>query len=253
MEKAIIMILVLAILGLIGYAVVGNKQKSAQGKAYNYSSPSAVPSESPAVVPSPIFSPILPVTQEERKKMKNYIATIKTNRGEIKIELLSQAAPNTVKNFVTLAKQKYYEGIIFHRVIKDFMLQTGDPTGTGAGGQSAFGKSFDDEINAQSLGLSKEKIAALQQKGYRYQDDLQSLKIEVGTMAMANRGPATNGSQFFIVTQSAQPHLDGLHTAFGKVTEGMDVVGKIAAVAVDGNAKPVKDVVIESITVAEKD
>lgn len=150
-------------------------------------------------------------------------ATIMTTLGPIKIELYPKDAPKTVANFTKLAEQGYYNGVIFHRVIQEFMIQGGDPTGTGTGGQSVFGKEFEDEINER--------------------------KIEAGTLAMANRGPGTNGSQFFIVTQNPQPHLDGKHTVFGKVVEGMETVGKIAAVEVDANDKPKVDVKMENISI----
>ncbi len=169
-----------------------------------------------AAIPSPA------PTNEEKKNMS---ATMSTSMGDIKIELFAKDAPKTVENFTKLAEKGYYDGVIFHRVIKDFMIQGGDPTGTGTGGESVFGATFEDEINSH--------------------------KIVAGTLAMANRGPNTNGSQFFIVTESAQPHLDGKHTAFGQVTEGMDVVKKIAAVQVGANDKPVTDVKITGIKVAK--
>jgi cyclophilin family peptidyl-prolyl cis-trans isomerase len=151
-------------------------------------------------------------------------ATITTDKGDITIELYPNDAPKTVENFTTLAKRNYYNGIIFHRVMKDFMIQTGDPTGKGTGGESAFGGAFADEINSH--------------------------KIDVGTVAMANSGPNTNGSQFFIVTEEPQPHLDGKHTVFGKATAGMDVVRAIAAVPVDQTTqKPLTDIKIQSISI----
>jgi len=130
---------------------------------------------------------------------KNYGATIETNRGNIEIELYPQYAPNTVNNFVFLAEEGFYDGVTFHRVIGNFMVQGGDPTGTGSGGP-----------------------------GYRFEDEFDSnpLKHETGTLSMANAGPNTNGSQFFI-THAPQPHLDGRHTVFGKVSGGQDVVDAI--------------------------
>ena len=130
---------------------------------------------------------------------KNYGATIETNRGNIEIELYPQYAPNTVNNFVFLAEEGFYDGVTFHRVIGNFMVQGGDPTGTGSGGP-----------------------------GYRFEDEFDSnpLKHETGALSMANAGPNTNGSQFFI-THAPQPHLDGRHTVFGKVTSGQDVVDAI--------------------------
>ncbi|RME07511.1 MAG: peptidylprolyl isomerase [Anaerolineae bacterium] len=127
---------------------------------------------------------------------KMYRATIETERGDIVLELYPQYAPKTVNNFVFLARQGFYDGVTFHRVIENFVIQGGDPTGTGRGGP-----------------------------GYRFEDETAGnpLKHESGVISMANAGPNTNGSQFFI-THSPQPHLDGRHTVFGKVIEGMDVV-----------------------------
>ena len=130
---------------------------------------------------------------------KKYEATIETDRGDIVLELAPQYAPKTVNNFVFLARQGYYDGVTFHRVIKDFMIQGGDPTGSGRGGP---GYKFADEFTGNPL------------------------KHATGVISMANAGPGTNGSQFFI-THSPQPHLDGRHTVFGKVTQGQDVVDAI--------------------------
>jgi peptidyl-prolyl cis-trans isomerase B (cyclophilin B) len=130
---------------------------------------------------------------------KKYTATMETNRGTIVIELYPQYAPKTVNNFVFLAGESYYDGVTFHRVIADFMIQGGDPTGSGRGGP-----------------------------GYKFEDEVRNnpLKHETGVLSMANAGPNTNGSQFFI-THSPQPHLNGKHTVFGKVTSGMDVVNAV--------------------------
>lgn len=130
---------------------------------------------------------------------KKYTAKIETTRGTIEIELAPQHAPKTVNNFVFLARQGFYDGVSFHRVISNFMIQGGDPTGTGRGGP-----------------------------GYRFEDETRGnpLRHETGVLSMANAGPNTNGSQFFI-THSPQPHLDGKHTVFGKVTSGQDVVDAI--------------------------
>jgi peptidyl-prolyl cis-trans isomerase B (cyclophilin B) len=130
---------------------------------------------------------------------KTYQAVIETSRGVIELELYPQHAPKTVNNFVFLAKEGFYDGVTFHRVIKNFMIQGGDPTGTGRGGP-----------------------------GYKFQDELKEnpLKHETGVISMANSGPNTNGSQFFI-THSPQPHLNGRHTVFGKVVRGQDVVDAI--------------------------
>ncbi|MER2598173.1 MAG: peptidylprolyl isomerase [Caldilineales bacterium] len=130
---------------------------------------------------------------------KHYTATLKTNRGDIVIALDADHAPKTVNNFVFLVNDGFYDGVTFHRVISDFMIQGGDPAGTGYGGP-----------------------------GYRFEDEVRNnpLKHETGVLSMANTGPNTNGSQFFI-THSPQPHLNGKHTVFGKVTDGMKVVNAI--------------------------
>lgn len=186
------------------------------------------------------------------------VAIMHTSEGDIKLELFDKAAPKTVENFLGLAKKGYYNDTLFHRVIKDFMIQGGDPlskesdaTKYGTGGESLWGGKFDDEINATSLGLSAEQVAVLEQQGYKYNTGLQSYKVEPGVIAMANSGPNTNGSQFFIVTEQAQTHLDGKHTVFGKVIEGMDVVKKIAAKEVDQNDLPKESVKISSIEESE--
>ena len=134
-------------------------------------------------------------------------ATLHTNHGPIQIELFDEDAPKTVENFRKLAADGFYDGVIFHRVIKDFMVQGGDPTGTGTGGP-----------------------------GYTFEDEINDNKIVRGALAMANAGPNTNGSQFFIVTTPEAPWLDGKHTVFGRVVEGMDVVRRILAAETTPNA-----------------
>jgi cyclophilin family peptidyl-prolyl cis-trans isomerase len=146
-------------------------------------------------------------------------ATLHTNHGDITIELFDEDAPKTVDNFKKLAGDSFYDGVIFHRVIKDFMIQGGDPTGTGRGGP-----------------------------GYTFEDEFNDHKVARGALAMANAGPNTNGSQFFIVTTDAAPWLDGKHTVFGRVVEGMDVVDKIEASDTDRNDRPRQDAVIERVT-----
>ena len=150
-------------------------------------------------------------------------ATLHTNRGAIEIELYPEAAPKTVENFVKLAGEGFYDGVIFHRVIPDFMIQGGDPTGTGMGGP-----------------------------GYQFDDEFNDHKVERGALAMANAGPNTNGSQFFIVTADATPWLDGKHTVFGKVTSGMDVVDEIQSVDRDARDKPHEDVTIDRVEVSQE-
>lgn len=151
-------------------------------------------------------------------------AVIKTDKGDIRLELYSKNAPKTVANFIDLAGKGFYNGLKFHRVISDFVIQGGDPKGDGTGGP---GYAFEDEINPWSLGLSEEAINALEAEGYKYTRSLDSYKMTTGVLAMANAGPNTNGSQFFIVTGLAQSHLDGRHTVFGRVVEGLDVARQI--------------------------
>lgn len=185
------------------------------------------------------------------------VAVFHTNHGDIAVRLFPEQAPKTVENFVTHAKNGYYDGLIFHRVINDFMIQGGDPTGTGCGGESIWGHPFEDEFSAK----------------------LHNLR---GALSMANAGPGTNGSQFFIVqakrvspsllaqmadlrkyfpaeaeeayrTQGGTPHLDYRHTVFGQVYDGMAVVDEIAAVATGAQDRPHEDVVIHTIEVKEYD
>jgi cyclophilin family peptidyl-prolyl cis-trans isomerase len=159
--------------------------------------------------------------------MANRTAVIQTNKGTLKFELLEQDAPKTTENFRLLAEKGYYNDVIFHRVIKGFMIQGGDPTGTGRGGESAWGGRFADEINPSS---------EVYRRGYK-----------AGTVAMANAGPNTNGSQFFIM------HVDyGLppsYTIFGRITEGQEVVDAIAASETDRSDRPTSDVKMEKVTI----
>jgi cyclophilin family peptidyl-prolyl cis-trans isomerase len=159
--------------------------------------------------------------------MPNRKAVIKTNHGTIRFELLEADAPKTTQNFIQLAEKGYYNGVIFHRVIKGFMIQGGDPTGTGRGGQSAWGGRFDDEINSSS---------EVYKRGYK-----------AGTVAMANAGPNTNGSQFFIM--HVDYPLPPNYTIFGRITEGQEVVNAIASVPTGANDKPVSAVTMESVTI----
>lgn len=152
-------------------------------------------------------------------------AVLYTSMGEIHLELYPLECPKTVENFVTHAKNGYYDGMIFHRVIKSFMIQTGDPNGDGTGGVSIWGDEFEDELRP-------------------------NLKHGPFTLSMANAGPGTNASQFFITTVSC-PWLDGKHTAFGKVTRGIEVVTQIENVRVDDKSKPLMDVKVRQIKIAE--
>ena len=159
--------------------------------------------------------------------MPNRTAAVQTNKGTIRFELLEPDAPKTTENFITLAERSYYDGVIFHRVIKGFMIQGGDPTGTGRGGESAWGGRFNDEIDSSS---------ALYQRGYKK-----------GTVAMANAGPNTNGSQFFIM--HADYPLPPSYTIFGRVTDGLDVVDTIAQSETDRSDRPASEVKIEKVTI----
>ena len=160
------------------------------------------------------------ITCKELEKMNNY-AVIKTNMGTMKIELFEKRAPKTTENFITLAKKGFYNGLTFHRVIKGFMIQGGDPNGDGTGGP---GYTIPDEFNPELKHDSE------------------------GIVSMANAGPNTGGSQFFI-TLAPTPWLDGHHAVFGKVVEGMDVLEKIGSVKTDSNDKPVEPVVMESVSI----
>lgn len=176
-------------------------------------------------------------------------AIIHTSMGDIEVQLYKNDTPKTVDNFAKLAQNGAYDNLTWHRVIKGFMIQGGDPSGDGTGGTSADGGYFADEINPTSLGLTADQIKPLVEKGYIYDYTLKSHKMDVGSLAMANSGPNTNGSQFFIVTEQAQPHLDGQHTVFGKVTKGLDIAVQISSVPVDENDKPTEPVLITSIEV----
>src|SRR5438874_4363528 len=149
-------------------------------------------------------------------------ATMQTNKGAIELELFDEDAPKTVENFTKLAREGFYDGVIFHRVIEDFMIQGGDPTGTGSGGP-----------------------------GYEFEDEPNEHPVDRGALAMANAGPNTNGSQFFIVTADACPWLDGKHTVFGRVTSGMDVVDAISAVDRDARDRPSEPVVVERVELSD--
>jgi cyclophilin family peptidyl-prolyl cis-trans isomerase len=149
-------------------------------------------------------------------------ATMHTTNGPIVFELFDQDAPKTVENFRKLASEGFYDGLIFHRVIKDFMIQGGCPEGIGTGGP-----------------------------GYTFEDEFNDHKVVRGALAMANAGPNTNGSQFFIVTVGAAGWLDGKHTVFGEVTEGMDVVDSLEAVATDGGDRPTEPIGIASIELSD--
>jgi peptidyl-prolyl cis-trans isomerase B (cyclophilin B) len=149
-------------------------------------------------------------------------AVLHTNHGPIELELFDEDAPKTVENFRKLGADGFYDGVIFHRVIKEFMIQGGDPTGTGTGGP-----------------------------GYTFEDEFNDHRVVRGALAMANAGPNTNGSQFFIVTTDEAPWLDGKHTVFGRVTGGMDAVDSIESGDTDARDKPVADAIIERVEVRD--
>jgi len=150
-------------------------------------------------------------------------ATLHTSEGSIEIELFPEEAPQTVANFAKLAGEGFYDGLIFHRVIPDFMIQGGCPQGIGTGGP-----------------------------GYNFEDEFNDHKVVKGALAMANSGPNTNGSQFFIVTAEATPWLDGKHTVFGQVTAGQDVVDRISHVDRDGRDRPTTPVTIDRVELEER-
>ena len=149
-------------------------------------------------------------------------AILHTNAGKITVELFDEDAPKTVDNFRKLAGDGFYDGLAFHRIIKDFMIQGGCPQGTGTGGP-----------------------------GYQFEDEINEHKIVRGALAMANAGPNTNGSQFFIVTTDAAPWLDGKHTVFGRVTDGMDAVDALEGTETDGNDRPTQPQRIERMELAD--
>ena len=149
-------------------------------------------------------------------------AVLHTNHGPVELELHDEDAPKTVENFRKLAEDGFYDGVTFHRVIPDFMIQGGDPTGTGMGGP-----------------------------GYTFEDEINEHKVERGALAMANAGPNTNGSQFFVVTKAEAPWLDGKHTVFGQVTGGMETVDAIEGVRTGAGDRPVDPPVIESIDLSD--
>ena len=164
-------------------------------------------------------------------QVKNNMVSIETNMGTIKLELFGQDAPQTVRNFITLARQGFYDGTKFHRVIPDFMIQGGDPN------------SKDNDWSNDGQGGP----------GYAFADEINSHKLVRGVLAMANAGPNTNGSQFFIVTAVATPWLDGHHTVFGQVTEGLEIVDAISKVQANEVNHPLQDVVVQKVVVSDGD
>lgn len=221
MKTTTIFFTVLAVL-IVGFLGYKGWQKRQQVPADVMPSPTAVP----------IISSLTQVTMPSDIQPINSTVqvTLKTNKGDITLELDGAAAPLTVGNFVALSKKGFYNGTTFHRVIPDFMIQGGDP-------------------------LSKDPSQRFRHgtgdPGYKFKDEFNARKIVRGTIAMANSGPNTNGSQFFIVVGEAFPHLDGKHTNFGTVVSGMDVVDAIVAVQTDANDNPVEPVVISDVVIED--
>lgn len=176
-------------------------------------------------------APAMPDNEERSMSTttQNPRAIMTTNYGVIELELFADKAPKTVENFVTLARDGFYDGTMFHRVMSDFMIQGGDPN--------------------TRLEPENWQIHGTGGPDYMFEDEINDVLLVRGVLAMANRGPNTNGSQFFIVTAEATPWLDGKHTAFGRVTSGMDVVDAIEAVKVNEAAHPLEDVVVENIEI----
>lgn len=214
-NSVLVAVIVVLLIPLVALAIIKGRDESGQTDLY-YSTSSTPTSVSSTPKQQNVSS--ASQLQEPADAVKPAKVVLKTTKGDIALNLYVDDSPKTVANFATLGKRGYYNGIIFHRVIRGFMIQGGDPTGSGSGGESIYGTKFPDEFNGH--------------------------KIVKGTLAMANAGANTNGSQFFIVTDSAQPHLDGKHTAFGEVADeaSMGVVQAIAAVPVDGNDRPREEV-----------
>ncbi|MEI8054722.1 MAG: peptidylprolyl isomerase [bacterium] len=200
-------IFILAIISVLIFMICGCKQKETEDKETMKTAVNGV------------------LSGQENLFAKYRTAIIKTNYGDITVELYGNDSPITVNNFLNLASQGFYNNTKFHRVIKDFMIQAGDPN------------SRDKDISTHGTGGP----------GYRFMDEINSHKLVRGSLAMANAGADTNGSQFFIVTKTATTWLDGKHTNFGLVTSGMVTVSKIENVSVDTNDHPIDDVIIESI------
>jgi len=211
MKKIFIIIIIIAFLAAIVYAAFLRKPPEENNNIKNQASVGSEDEEENVV----LFA-----------NNMNHIIIIKTNMGEIRFMTYDEDAPKTVNNFITLAQKGFYDGVIFHRVIDGFMIQGGDPTGTGRGGP---GYAFEDELNPETESYKQ---------GYKK-----------GVVAMANAGPDTNGSQFFIMV--ADYPLDNNYTIFGKVISGQDVADAIAKVEKDSNDRPVSPVIMEKVTVTE--
>lgn len=216
MSKTKLLVILLSVV-FIG-AGCGKKDESA------FTPKEQPPTQNPISVIEPETS--MATTTPENSQERTVI-TLQTSQGNIKLELFPQDAPKTAANFVKLAESGFYDNTTFHRVIPDFMIQGGDPL------------SKDDNPANDGTGGP----------GYMFEDEINSRKIVRGALAMANAGPNTNGSQFFIVTADAAPWLDGKHTVFGQVLDGLDVVTAIAGVERDNNDRPLKNITVNKITV----
>lgn len=227
MKNTIIVVAVLVV--IVGALVFWGKS----GKEVVVGVP-VIPSASPlsTVQPPAIVSSMPTITPEIKEINQKVNVTLETSMGNIGLELDGTVAPLTVGNFVSLAKSGFYDGTTFHRVINNppFMIQGGDPLSK-------------DPANRAMMGTGG--------PGYQFKDEFNANKLVRGSLAMANSGPNTNGSQFFIVTAASTPWLDGKHTNFGKVTSGMDVIDKISAVECDGNDNPLVPVVVKKVLVTE--
>ena len=222
MKYAVLTVLGLIVVAVGGYYAFGHK---------NNVQPTMTPTPSGAATPSTSPSPTPTASPSTAPRVTK--VTMLTARGAIELELYPSVAPKTVENFVKLAKSGFYDSTTFHRVVADFIIQGGDPqsktlpAGDQKLGTGGPGYQFADEINPKALGVTDAQIKKYEEAGYTYDYSLKSLPVDPGYLAMANAGPNTNGSQFFIVTTQSQPHLYGLHTVFGKVVKGMTVVLKI--------------------------
>jgi cyclophilin family peptidyl-prolyl cis-trans isomerase len=229
MKNSIIVIILVAVVGAILIWGKAINRKIAELPTPTVASVTApLNTETPTDIISnmPITTPVQNI-QEINKKVN---ITMETSMGTIGLELDGTVAPLTVGNFVTLAKSGFYDGTAFHRIISNFMIQGGDPLSKDPGKRSMQGTG---------------------DPGYKFKDEFNALKLVRGSLAMANSGPNTNGSQFFIVTAESTPWLDGKHTNFGKVILGMDVIDKISAVERDGNDNPLVPVVVKKVLVIE--
>lgn len=213
---ALAVILILGVGAYFGYQAMQEEPAQTTTETLNYDA-NNTSTENTQVTEQ---TPTPPASTTETEAPASTVIAFETSQGNFKVTLDGKAAPKTVANFVKLANEGFYNGLIFHRVIEDFMIQGGDPAGNGTGGP-----------------------------GYQFEDEFNSNKAVRGAIAMANSGPNTNGSQFFIITSEATPWLDGKHTVFGRVTAGMDVIDKIEGVETGPMDRPVKDVIMTKVSV----